>query len=291
MKFKIYHNIAMLKAFKNLLIKFGTAIAIPIGQFKWRDEMTMRTLALLMGLGLVAVFGGPAWATPSATFWTPCTTYLQPAGVPHITYDSYFNRAADYPTDVGLTIGLLPGEKVQAEAGFDLFLPGEFPWQFNFKAGVPEDALFKYSPGINAGIFGMGFVPDVNNYNVIHATVGHAIPKVGSLAAGFYQGTTRDLLESSDGEDQSRGYMAAYYRTLEPWTERLAITADYMSGKNLYGGGGVGLYLWPSRSVDVILGWVWFNDGELNPYPNGLFTIQLDVDLDFQRHLEKAGSP
>jgi hypothetical protein len=72
--------------------------------------------------------GAVAAATPSTNFYTPCTTYIQPFAVPHLTYDSYFNRSADFPTDIGLTIGLSPVKKFQAEAGVDLFLPGEDPW-------------------------------------------------------------------------------------------------------------------------------------------------------------------
>jgi hypothetical protein len=50
-----------------------------------------------------------AWSTPSTTFWTPATTYVQPFLVPHITYDTYFREKAAYPIDTGLTIGVLLG--------------------------------------------------------------------------------------------------------------------------------------------------------------------------------------
>jgi len=234
---------------------------------------------------LVLLYGAVAVATPSTNFYTPCTTYIQPYGVPHITYDSYFNRTADFPTDTGLSIGLLPWKKFQAEAGFDLFLPSPDPWQVNFKAGVPEDALFKSSPGITAGIFGVGFHNDVNNYDVLHLNLGKTVPKLGTFAVGGYQGLTRKLMLSSDGGDQDYGYMLSYYRTLEPWTDRIGFSADYMSGENILGGGGVGLYWWFTKQIDVITGWVWFNDTKLNPFPNGLFTIQLDVDVNFKRKL------
>jgi len=39
--------------------------------------------------------------------------------------------------------------------------------------------------------------------------------------------------------------------------------------------------------VDLFLGRVWFNETDLNPYPNGLFTIRLDVDMDLKRFLPK----
>jgi hypothetical protein len=107
----------------------------------------------------------------------------------------------------------------------------------------------------------------------------------GARAKGGYLGTTPELLEDEKGHDQSLGWMAAYYRTLEPWTDRIALTADYMSDRNIFGGGGAGVYWWFTRQIDVITGWVWFNDTKLNPCPNGMFTIQLDVDVNFKRKL------
>ena len=240
----------------------------------------------LYGLFLIVLwYGAVAAATPSTNFYTPCTTYIQPFAVPHITYDSYFNRSADFPTDTGLTIGVLPWKKFQAEAGFDLFLPSPDPLQFNFKAGVPEDALFKKSPGISFGIFGMGLHNGVNNYDLLHLNAGRTVPELGTFAVGGYYGLTQSLMLSSDGGDQDGGYMLSYNRTLEPWTDRIALTADYISGKNILGGGGAGLYWWFSKQIDVITGWVWFNDTKLNPFPTGLFTIQLDVDVNFKRKL------
>ncbi|MGD0595886.1 MAG: hypothetical protein ABSA64_05210, partial [Sedimentisphaerales bacterium] len=35
-------------------------------------------------------FSNFAYATPSTTYWTPCVMDVQPYGVWHITYDSYF---------------------------------------------------------------------------------------------------------------------------------------------------------------------------------------------------------
>ncbi len=227
------------------------------------------------------------YATPSTTFWTPCTTYIQPFAVPHITYDNYFTGSGAFPSDVGLTVGLLPFEKFQAEAGFDLFLPGNYPLQLNAKAGIPEDAFFKYQPGVNAGVFGAGFKKDFNNYNVLHANIGKTIPHLGSIAIGFYKGLNKNLFLNSEGDAEDTGFMIAYYRTLEPLTNRIGITADWMSGQNVFGGGGAGLYFWFTKQIDLIMGWVWFNDTEINSYPDGIFTIQLDIDFDFKRNLEE----
>src|SRR5215510_9764575 len=54
-----------------------------------------------------------ASATPSSTYWAPSVATCQAKYVPHITYDTYYRRAAAYPIDTGLTMGILPGDKVQ----------------------------------------------------------------------------------------------------------------------------------------------------------------------------------
>src|SRR6266568_4174719 len=98
-------------------------------------------------LGLAAV-GAALWpaaiasATPSTTYWAPSTTYVQPYLVPHITYDSYFTKESAYPLTLGLTMGILPFDKIQLEIGFDLSLPTENPLALNAKLGTPEDTFF-----------------------------------------------------------------------------------------------------------------------------------------------------
>jgi hypothetical protein len=240
---------------------------------------------ILLGLSIAGATA-PAQATPSTVFYTVATPYIQPFAVPHLTYDSYFSGSAAFPADVGLTAGLLPYKKIQAEVGFDLFYPGSDPFQLNFKAGVPEGAFGKYIPGITAGIFGMGFKSNVNNYDILHFEIGKTFPRIGTVSIGGYKGLKPKLLRSATGKNQDLGYMVSFYRTLEPWTERIAVTADYMSGKNVFGGGGAGLYFWFTKSIAVITGWVWFNDQKLNqPFRDGVFTIQLDIDFNFKNAL------
>lgn len=248
------------------------------GTSRWK----LGGLSLLFGM-LFFFPGHTAKATPSTNFYTVATPYLQPFGVPHLTYDSYFNGSAAFPADLGLTMGLLPFKRFQAEAGFDLFDPGSDPVQINFKAGIPEGAFGKYIPGITAGIFGMGFENNVNNYDILHFEVGKSFPRIGTISVGGYKGLKPKLLKSAAGKNQDLGYLVSFYRTLEPFTDRIAVTADYMSGKNVFGGGGAGLYFWLNKSIDVIMGWVWFNDEGLNqPFRDGVFTIQVDIDFNFK---------
>src|SRR5260370_33834572 len=105
---------------------------------------------------------GTVFATPSTTYWTPATSDVQPFNVWHIGVDNYFrlyrtqedidkNQAMSLPTDVGLTVGVLPFEKLNMEGGIDYLAPGVFAHPtlrsmgrsalFNAKLGRPEGAF------------------------------------------------------------------------------------------------------------------------------------------------------
>src|SRR5262245_4206132 len=107
--------------------------------------MAIRQVRMTWLAALLALLPTGAGATPSTTFWAPSTASCQAFGVPHITYDTYFWRgpaagaagAPGYPIDTGLTMGLVPSGKLQAEAGFDLLFPSQDPAFLNFKVCTP----------------------------------------------------------------------------------------------------------------------------------------------------------
>ena len=94
-------------------------------------------------LFVILAVSGTASATPSTTYWTPATSDIQPFNVWHIGVDNYFRlyqsstdtnnlapsntnapaRLDGFPTDVGLTVGVLPFEKFQMEVGIDGLFP------------------------------------------------------------------------------------------------------------------------------------------------------------------------
>ncbi|MBI5419197.1 MAG: hypothetical protein HZA60_03820 [Deltaproteobacteria bacterium] len=241
---------------------------------------------------LCAVFAGAAGATPSTTYWTPATTDIQGFGVLHITYDSYFtvfktgSNKGDFPTDVGLTIGVLPYEKLQMEVGFDLLEPSDDPLFFNAKIGTPEGALFSGSPAINLGIFNVGTETDKNkvrtDQNIGHILFGKTIPVLGRLFAGYYLGNAA-VLKNSNGDTKNHGFMVGFDRGFLPTKDkagnefnRLVLAADYASGKNSFGGGGVGLYYYFNKDIDLLTGPVWFNDDGING--QWKWTLQLDIN-------------
>lgn len=228
-----------------------------------------------------------AWATPSTAFWTPATTYVQPYLVPHLTYDSYFGEPGAYPINTGITIGVLPFEKLQAEIGFDLNYPGytQNGFYLNAKIGVPEGALGDGLPGLSIGVQNVGFKKDVNDYNLFHGEIGKALP-IGTIAVGGYYGVSKVLMvDPTNGKKQQAGFMGAYTTpdlTLNmPALSKLNFTLDGMTGKNGFGavGGGVGIYFTPA--IDILAGPVFFLNKDAQPgAASWLFSVQLDVDVD-----------
>jgi hypothetical protein len=151
-----------------------------------------------------------ASSTPSTTFWAPSVATCQAKYVPHVTYDTYYGKGAPppnagapaYPIDTGLTMGILPGDKVQAEVGYDVLFPSSNPiWFFlNGKLCTPESSLFKGSPAIGGGIYNVGFKKNVTNYNILYLMAQKTLPIGGYVAAGVYHGTNDVLFTNSDGE-------------------------------------------------------------------------------------------
>jgi hypothetical protein len=231
-----------------------------------------------------------ALATPSTDFWTPATSYVQPYLVPHLTYDSYFGERGQYPVDTGVTIGVLPWEKLQGEVGFDLFYPNKTKTALllNAKLAVPEGALGEKAPGLSLGVQNIGFEKDVNDLFLVHATVAKTFGSLGNLAVGAYYGVNDKLLLSSSGAKNRAGAMVAYTSpdiVIDlPGLNKIVVVADAMTGKNALGAVGGGLSFNFTPSIDVITGPVFFLDKALQPGGSSmLWTVQLDVDFDLRK--------
>lgn len=256
----------------------------------------MKKIAFVLGFVLLA---STAFATPSTTYWTPAVMDIQPYLVPHLGIDNYFatktpgsvpaGEASALATDIGLTIGVLPFEKIQMEIGFDALYPSKYPYSFNAKIGTPEGSFFKYQPGINVGIFGVGtktggFANGATNQNIVYSIIGKTLPfNLGRVHAGVYAGNA-GALKSSDGSTHNTGYMVAYDKGFFPTKDKsnneynkVVLAADYASGKNAIGGGGVGVYYYFTKDISLLTGPVWFNDHGINgPWK---WTTQIDINL------------
>lgn len=251
--------------------------------------MKKLSFLILTFIGLL-LLSGNALATPSTTYWTPATTDIQPFGVLHIGVDNYFtvfkkakNGGDSFATDVGLTIGVLPFEKLQMEVGVDLNEPTDHPISFNAKLGTPENSLSKGSPALNIGIFNVGTKKNVTNQNIVFGLVGKTIPILGRLFVGPYIGNSKALVDKH-GDKENVGFMVGFDRGFFPAKnkegneyKKLVLAADYTSGKNSLGGGGVGLYYYFTKDISLLTGPVWFNEKEING--KWKWTIQLDINL------------
>jgi hypothetical protein len=245
---------------------------------------------------LLVLAPAPAQATPTTTFWAPSTASCQARGVPHVTYDTYFWKgpgaggagAPGYPIDTGLTVGVLPSDKVQAEVGFDLLFPSQDPFYLNAKLCTPESSLFHQSPGIAFGIYNVGTNSDVTTYNVLHLMFQKALPTGGYVAAGIYHGLNRTLFTNSDGDVVKTGAMigaaspdiAIGLRGLK----KLTIVADVQTGKNVLGAWGFGANVYFADTVSLLVGPVFFLDRYLQPGASKyMWSAQLDVDVPLSR--------
>jgi hypothetical protein len=247
---------------------------------------------------MVSVLGGLLWAapsgaTPSTTFWAPSTPAVQPFGVLHVTYDTFFRAKAAYPIDVGLEAGLLPFEKLQLEAGFDLLYPtfgmGDAigaPLLLNAKLGGPEDAYFDRSPAWSVGVFGVGFKEDVTDYDIVYGMIGKTLPVVGTLSVGGYYGLNANLLVDAEGDAHQLGLLAGWFSAAidVPYLDHINLAADVQTGNNVFGAVGAGVYVYVTPNVDLLLGPVFFFEGAVQPGGSDwLWSVQLDLDIDFNR--------
>jgi len=230
-----------------------------------------------------------ARATPSTTYWTPATTYTQPYLVPHLTYDTYFGEPGMYGVDMGLTVGVLPFETVNAEIGFDTLygsgLVGEQALTLNGKVTLVEGKLASWQPGVSAGIFGVGFEKDLTDLNVLHATVAKTLPYIGNIGVGVYSALNDDLLVDKDGNKDATGlflsWMGPEIPVGLPGLKKVMLAADFQSGKNALSAVGGGLYLYFTDAIDLLVGPVFFLEPELQPgKADWLFTAQVDIDFD-----------
>jgi hypothetical protein len=257
----------------------------------------MRHRAIALSFAAIAALPSLARATPSTTYWAPSTASCQAWRTPHVTYDTYFGKgpaagspgAPNYPIDTGLTMGVLPFQKVQAEVGFDLLLPSPDPFYLNAKLCTPEGSLFGGSPGIGGGIYNVGTKDGSTDYNILYLMVQKSFPNVGGyVAGGVYHGTSDALFTNSEGEIVRTG---ALFAVVSPdinvgWKglKKITIAADIQTGKNVLGAGGVGANFYFTDTIALLTGPVWFFDEDLQPGGRSwMWTFQIDVDVPLGR--------
>ena len=240
-----------------------------------------------------------AMATGSTQIWIPSTD-IQSFKTVHLGIDNYIRTQSDangvYGSgmyDMGVTTGISPFSKVQAEIGLDYLNMGDnnisnaknydlHPIYFNGKIAIPEDSLFKGAPAIAIGAYNIGTKTNLTNYNILYALIAKTIPIVGRISAGYYSGN-KALLVDENGVAANTGVLLSWDRAMPEISDKLWLAVDYQGGKNYLGALNLGFSWSFSKNVSVIFGYDIYNNQKAfynskNVNANS-FTTQLDINF------------
>ncbi|MBU1726740.1 MAG: hypothetical protein KJ880_03835 [Candidatus Omnitrophica bacterium] len=263
----------------------------------------------LMVIGLFFIIHiSSVFATPSTLIWAPSTD-IQPYGKIHLGADLYFPTNGKYTNSdnydqhnyalqvYGPTFSLLsdkpennllgkvwePLGKMMAEAGFD-YKKGlgsyydTYPWYFNSKVGLPEDAYFKNMPALAIGVYDAGVKRNKTNNNIWYfrgaKTVSIGKINLGRFSAGYFNGNGR-LLRDKDGLRDNSGPMYAWERVMSEISDKLWICVDYQASQSSYGALNFGFSWNFTKDFSVIAGYDLYNNHDLSD------TITLQFDFNF----------
>jgi hypothetical protein len=228
-------------------------------------------------------------ATPSTCIFIPSVDF-QPFLNPHFGLDCYFNTyGVGNLTNAGITIGVLPFEKLQMEVGIDYRdINGihDYPFLFNAKIGIPEDIFINYQPAFAFGIYDVGFKTNINSYNIGYGLLGKSFGKFGRISLGAYKGAIGVdpkylFFVNSDTSSFNRkisdiGFLASYDRYFSELNNKLWICIDFLSGYNSYGSLNFGFAWFFTQTVSVILGYdIYLDNKVLKP----TFNVQFDINM------------
>jgi hypothetical protein len=185
-------------------------------------------------------------------------------------------------TNVGLTIGILPFEKLNAEIGFDhktgLGPLDDYPLYGNLKVGIPENALGAFFPAIAVGIFDVGTKSDLTDFNIVYAKAAKTFSAgdflLGRTSVGYFTGNDKILLDEN-GRSDNEGLMFAWERTFPELADKFWLCVEYMGTRSGYGAWNVGASWKFAPNLAVLGGYDLFNNAALA----NTFTLQVDVDF------------
>ena len=252
---------------------------------------TIPFLVIAFSIGLCV---SEAHATASTHLWAPSTD-VQPFMKWHITSDVYLPFQTDtsgqpYPaiTNVGLTVGVLPLEKINLEVGFDHKSGyGTFdrhPLYFNAKLGTPEGVFGKYVPALAVGIYDVGTKSydkqseTGTNANVLYVKAAKTFNPIGRISLGYFSGNENILLDENGDKDNS-GLLAAWERTLSKVSDNLWFCLEYMGSNSGYGTFHAGAAWKFADNAALLAACDVLNNRKLN-LPD-TFSLQMDIDFDF----------
>ena len=238
-------------------------------------KLLLMTIALLLPISSVT-------ARPTSAFWTPCTTDTVAEKTLHVNANGYchlsHDKHAPCTLDLGLEIGALSWNNINTELGVDYWNSRSDHVYFNGKVAVPEGVLcFDNAPSLSVGFFNAATMHR-KNQTVVDIVAGKALPRDGGRAfIGLFQG--------GHGFGKNRGgVMLAYEKKFYPVKDaqdkefdRWKLVADFATGKNAIGGGGVGITYYFTPVISLNAGPVWFTDRRKNGHWK--LAIQFDMDI------------
>lgn len=234
-----------------------------------------------IGFALSVVASTSAFATPSTQIWIPSTD-VQAFKTVHLGIDNYIRTSSKgggaNTYDLGLTAGVLPFEKIQAEIGIDYIDAGtnstadKSPLYFNVKIGTPEESLFKFSPALAVGTYNMGTKIGVTTQNIAYGLAAKTLPVVGRISLGGFQGSETVL-----GSGMNSGLLASWDRSMPEISDKLWLAVDYQSGNSFMGAFSFGASWAFSKEVSLIVGYDIYN----NTSTGGKNTVTTQLDINF----------
>jgi len=238
-------------------------VAIELLVYLQKEMSDMKRLSCLYFILLLVA--GSALATPSTQIWNPSTD-IQPRGTWHLGIDDYFtieDRSSggyNYPTDYGITSGILPG----LEVGADFLSPQAVPGSqlvFNAKYGIAETGSL---PALAVGGYGFGLIQGQTDQDVVYGVAAKTF-QLGRLSAGYFQGKAAAI-----GSDNG-GVILTWDKVLN---DKFWLCVDYAGGNSTLGAlfGGFSYAFAPN--VSVLCAYGKFNDGTAPTV-----TTQLDINI------------
>ncbi|MDO8603277.1 MAG: hypothetical protein Q7O04_05465 [Candidatus Omnitrophota bacterium] len=227
------------------------------------------------------------YATATTHIWAPSTD-VQGYKKWHLTSDFYVpaesNSSGVRPntiTNFGLTVGVLPFEKLNAEVGFD-YKSGygdldDYPWYFNAKAGIPEYAYGKFFPALAVGIYDVGTKENKTASDIVYAKVAKIFSagdlSLGRVSLGGFSGDG-DILLHGDKKD-NKGLLFAWERPMPEISDKLWVCLEYQGTRSSYGAWNAGFSWKFADNVSGLFGYDFYNDKDLAD----TYTVQLDIDF------------
>ena len=228
-----------------------------------------------------------SFATATTHIWAPSTD-VQGYKKWHLTSDFYVptesNSSGARPntiTNFGLTVGVLPFEKLNAEVGFD-HKSGygeldDYPWYFNAKVGIPENACGKFFPALAIGIYDLGTKNNKTNSNIVYGKTAKTFSiddvSLGRISLGYFRGDG-DLLVHGSKKD-NKGLLFAWERAMPEISDKLWVCLEYQGTRSSYGSWNAGFSWKFADNVSALFGYDFYNDRDLAD----TYTVQLDIDF------------